>query len=39
MCIRDRNQDYGKKAEEAAILDKVTVTETKDGQELSLIHI
>ena len=27
------NQDYGKKAEEAAILDKVTVTETKDGQE------
>ena len=27
------NQAYGKKAEEAAILDKVTVTETKDGQE------
>ena len=27
------NQDYGKKAEEAAILDKVTVTGTKDGQE------
>ena len=27
-------QDYGKKAEEKAILDKVTVTETKDGQEV-----
>ena len=27
------NQAYGKKAEEAAILAKVTVTETKDGQE------
>ena len=28
------NQDYGKKAEEAAILEKVTVTESKDGQEV-----